>query len=102
MKNHSLKNDRAKCLYKFLYKHNLFASYLKNVMEQNPCSKGVLEYLENKDFLKLLENTRNIDLSFIWSDTKEGDFFWGRMNHKEIAEKNKLLNELRLLGVKFP
>jgi len=101
MKNHSLKNDKAKCLYKFLYKYNLFASYLKNVITQNPCSKGVPEYLENKDFLKLLENTRNIDSSFIWSHTKEGYLFWSEMHRKELAEKRKLLSDLRLLGVKF-
>ena len=102
MKNHSLKNTRAKCLYKFLYKYNLFASYLKNVMAQHPSSKGVPQYLDDKDFLKLLEKTSNIDSSFTWSETKEGHFFWSKMNQKEITEKNKLLNDLRLLGVKFP
>lgn len=101
MKEISFKTIRAKCLYKFLYKHNLLARYLSNLIEQYPSSKGVPEFLKDKDFLKLLEKTLNIDSSFTWSETEEGHTFWRELNQKEIDETHLLLDDLRLVGVKI-
>ena len=77
---------RAHHLYKFLYQHGLFGSFLKNTLD-SPHSvrkNAACEFLQGKiDCITFLERVGNIDLAFIWNNTLEGEKFWYSLHLKE-------------------
>lgn len=77
---------RAHHLYKFLYQHGLFGSFLKNTLD-SPHSvrkNAACEFLQGKiDCITFLEKVGNIDLAFIWNNTPEGEKFWYSLHLKE-------------------
>lgn len=88
------KRFKAKLFYKFLKKHVLLEKYFSNLSNQHPHQRGVDEFLENGDFLTLLEINENIDHSFLWKETPEGHDFWSDMHRKERRDRNNFYDLL--------
>ena len=89
------KRFRAKLLYKFLKKHVLLERYFSNLSDQHPHQRGVDDFLENGDFLTLLETNENIDHSFMWRETPEGHDFWCDMHDRERGERDNFYELVR-------
>ena len=75
-----MEKERKKLAMRFLKERGLYISWKKNIIKQKNLYK-----LSNVDFF----NSRFIDESFCWADTKEGHFFWSSLN----AEYGKYYSE---------
>ena len=87
---------RAHHLYKFLYKHNLFGKFVRNVATtnyNNDCMRVISlnEFLNKKiDIFTFLTDCVSIGGAFTWSATPEGHGFWEHFRGKERRSLERL------------
>ena len=86
---------RVHHLYKFLYKHNLFGKFVRNVTttNSNDCARVITlnEFLNNKtDIFTFLTVCVNIGGAFTWAATPEGHGFWEHFRGKERRSLERL------------
>jgi hypothetical protein len=94
---------RAHHLYKFLYQHGLFGSFLKNTLgsPHSVRKNAAYEFLQGKiDCITFLERVGNIDLAFIWINTLEGETFWYNLHLKEYNSHCKQWTEYQKITKK--
>lgn len=94
---------RAHHLYKFLYQHGLFSSFLKNTLDDSHSrmKNAACEFLQGKiDCITFLERVGNIDLAFHWSKTLEGEDFWYSLYIKEYNSHCKQWIEYQKIAKK--
>ena len=97
------KQFRAHHLYKFLYQHGLFSSFLKNTLDDlNSATKNVAcKFLQGKiDCITFLESVGDINLAFIWRSTPEGENFWYSLHIKEYNSHCKQWIEYQKIAKK--
>ena len=91
---------KARFFYKFLFKNHIFDKWLKNVRGQHgrDSSRGIPQYEENHDILQLLDTCKDIDYSFYWADTPEGNGYWSNLHSKFWLEYRSFKNDLITIG----
>ncbi len=92
---------KAKHFYKFLRKHCILDQWLENVREQFPHNKGIPEYNENHDILQLLDTCKDIDYSFMWSETPQGHRYWSNLQVELMKDYNKVTSDIFTMISKY-
>lgn len=92
---------RAKHFGRFLLQHRLLDKWFENLIEQHEKheTRGIPQYREDGDFLKLLHKCKNIDHSFCWGNTPQGHNFWSQKNEEEKTSWEKTKKDMQIMNV---